>query len=62
MRPQLVQQADDDRVVPHSLDAERAVLGAVLVQPALLATAHAVLDGASSSVRRIAGSSRAWAR
>jgi len=44
MRPQLV-QADDDRVVPHSLDAERAVLGAVLVQPALLATARDVIDG-----------------
>lgn len=44
MRPQLV-QVDDDRGTPHSLDAERAVLGAVLVQPALLATARAVLDG-----------------
>ena len=42
----LVQQVDDDRGTPHSLDAEKAVLGAVLVQPELLTTARAVLAGA----------------
>jgi DnaB-like helicase N terminal domain/AAA domain len=44
MRPQLV-AVDDDRVAPHSLDAERAVLGAVLVQPELWGIARAAIGG-----------------
>ena len=49
-----------DRTLPHNLEAEKCVLGAILINNQAFNQAAEVIDAQTSSAMRTGASSRRW--
>ena len=58
--PEVATPLTPERTLPHNLDAEKSVLGAILIQNDAFNAAAEVIDRAISSATRTAASSTRW--